>query len=263
MKQKPLFIAFSTQKGGAGKSTFTALASSLLHYAHGYNVAVIDCDYPQCSIYEMRKREIRQLENNLYYQAKAVTLLEAIDKQTYPIVCARPEEGISKANEFLASESMEYDVIFFDLPGTINNEGVVSTFLNMDYVFVPMSPSRMSMESTLSFIIPVTELIASHKQLNLKSVHLFWNRVDSRVRKEWLEHYAKIIGDFKLSLLDTVIPQSARYDKEQSVSGNDAVFLSTIFPPDKQLVKGSNMDCLIEEVKQIVGLNRNDHAGEQ
>ena len=101
-------------------------------------------------------------------------------------------------------------MVFFDLPGTINNEGVVSTFLNMDYVFVPMSPSRMSMESTLSFIIPVTELIASHKQLSLKSVHLFWNRVDSRVRKEWLEHYAKIIGDFKLSLLDTVIPQSAR-----------------------------------------------------
>ena len=79
----------------------------------------------------------------------------------------------------------------------------------------------------------------------------------------WLEHYAKIIGDFKLSLLDTVIPQSARYDKEQSVSGNDAVFLSTIFPPDKQLVRGSNIDCLIEEVKQIVGLNRNDHAREK
>ena len=88
MKQKSLFIAFSTQKGGAGKSTFTALALSLLHYAHGYNVAVIDCDYPQCSIYEMCKRKIRQLENNLYYQAKAVALLEAIDKQTYPIVCA-------------------------------------------------------------------------------------------------------------------------------------------------------------------------------
>lgn len=70
MKQKPLFIAFSTQKGGAGKSTFTALASSLLHYAHGYNVAVIDCDYPQCSIYEMRKREIRQLENNLLLSGK-------------------------------------------------------------------------------------------------------------------------------------------------------------------------------------------------
>lgn len=80
MKQKPLFIAFSTQKGGAGKSTFTALASSLLHYAHGYNVAVIGCDYPQCSIHEMRKREIRQLENNLYDQAKAVGCLFLVKK---------------------------------------------------------------------------------------------------------------------------------------------------------------------------------------
>lgn len=263
MKQKPLFIAFSTQKGGAGKSTFTALAASILHYAHGYNVAVIDCDYPQCSIYEMRKREICQLESNLHYQAKAIALLEAIDKQTYPIVCARPEEGISKAKEFISKEKMNYDVIFFDLPGTINNEGVVSTFLNMDYVFVPMSPSRMSMESTLSFIIPVSELIASHRELNLKSVHLFWNRVDGRVRKEWLAHYEKIIGDFNLSLLKTTIPQSARYDKEQSVSGNDTVFLSTIFPPDKQLIRGSNIEDLIEEVKQIVGLNRNSDGGEQ
>ena len=87
MKQKPLFVAFSTQKGGAGKSTFTALASSLLHYAHGYNVAVIDCDYPQCSIYEMRKREIRQLENNLYYQAKATRptrLSVPVPKRAYP-----------------------------------------------------------------------------------------------------------------------------------------------------------------------------------
>lgn len=84
-----------------------------------------------------------------------------------------------------------------------------------------------------------------------------------RVRKEWLAHYEKIIGDFKLSLLKTTIPQSARYDKEQSVSGNDAVFLSTIFPPDKQLIKGSNIEDLIEEVKQIVGLNRNSDGREQ
>jgi Mrp family chromosome partitioning ATPase len=28
MKQKPLFIAFSTRKGGVGKSTFTVLAAT-------------------------------------------------------------------------------------------------------------------------------------------------------------------------------------------------------------------------------------------
>lgn len=254
MKKEPLFIAFSTQKGGVGKSTFTVLVASYLHYLKGLNVAVMDCDYPQCSVYDMRKREIRQLETNLHYQSKAIALFDSLGKQTYPIVCAKPEEAILKAREFLAGEPSGYDVVFFDLPGTINNDGVISTFMSMDYVFVPMAPSRMSMESTLSFIIPVSELLAEHKDLNLKAIHLFWNRVDGRIKREWLEHYEGVIRQFGLPLIQTFIPQSVRYDKEQSIEGNDAVFLSTIFPPDKNLLKGSNLDSLVNEIMEIIHL---------
>ncbi len=39
MKQKPLFIAFCTQKGGVGKSTFAILAASWLHYLKGLKVS--------------------------------------------------------------------------------------------------------------------------------------------------------------------------------------------------------------------------------
>lgn len=255
MKKEPLFIAFSTQKGGVGKSTFTVLVASYLHYFRGLNVAVMDCDYPQCSVYEMRKREIRQLETNLHYQSKAIALFDALGKQTYPIVCAKPEEGIDKAREFLAGEPTPYDAVFFDLPGTINNDGVLSTFMAMDYVFVPMAPSRMSMESTLSFVIPVNEILTEHKEFNLKAIRLFWNRVDGRIRKEWIEHYRGVILDFGLSLMQTSIPQSVRYDKEQSIEGSDAVFLSTIFPADKALLKGSNLDLLVEEILEITHLN--------
>ena len=46
-KDKPLYVAFSTQKGGAGKTTLTVLMASYLHYVKGYDVAVIDCDFPQ------------------------------------------------------------------------------------------------------------------------------------------------------------------------------------------------------------------------
>lgn len=254
MKKEPLFIAFSTQKGGVGKSTFTVLLASYLHYLKGLNVAVLDCDYPQCSVYEMRKREIRQLETNLHYQYKAIALFDSLGKQTYPIVCAKPEEGIDKAREFLESEPIDYDVVFFDLPGTINNDGVISTFMSMDYVFVPLAPSRMSMESTLSFIIPVYELLREHKDLNLKAIHLFWNRVDGRIKKEWLEHYEGVIREFGLPLMQTAIPQSVRYDKEQSIEGSDAVFLSTIFPADKSLLKGSNLDLLVDEIFEIIHL---------
>ena len=49
-KDKPLYVAFSTQKGGAGKTTLTVLMASYLHYIKGYDVAVIDCDFPQYSI---------------------------------------------------------------------------------------------------------------------------------------------------------------------------------------------------------------------
>ena len=37
MKEKTKFVAFSTQKGGAGKTTLTVLAASYLHYVKGFN----------------------------------------------------------------------------------------------------------------------------------------------------------------------------------------------------------------------------------
>jgi len=57
MQKKTLNVAFSTQKGGAGKTTLTVLVSSYLHYVKGYHVAVIDCDFPQHSIAEMRETQ--------------------------------------------------------------------------------------------------------------------------------------------------------------------------------------------------------------
>ena len=39
-EKTPLYVAFSTQKGGVGKTTFTVLAASYLYYLKGYDVAV-------------------------------------------------------------------------------------------------------------------------------------------------------------------------------------------------------------------------------
>ena len=108
MKQT-LFIAFSTQKGGVGKTTFTTLAASCLHCVYGYNVAVMDCDYPQWSIHSMRKREAEQLQTNAFYQQKAVSMFETLGKGTYPVICTRPDnDALARAEEFLTSEQTEY-----------------------------------------------------------------------------------------------------------------------------------------------------------
>nr|WP_281512072.1 ParA family protein [Alistipes finegoldii] len=38
-------ISICNQKGGVGKSTFTVLLASYLHYIVGHDVLVVDCDY--------------------------------------------------------------------------------------------------------------------------------------------------------------------------------------------------------------------------
>ena len=94
MEKKALNLAFSTQKGGAGKTTLTVLAASYLHYLCGYDVVVIDCDFPQHSISEMRERDLKMaLEDEHYklmaykqfqlYKRKLMRLLKAVLKMQW------------------------------------------------------------------------------------------------------------------------------------------------------------------------------------
>lgn len=255
--RQPLYIAICTQKGGAGKSVFTTLVASYLHYVKGYNVAVIDCDYPQWSIYKMRQREAEQIERNSFYQKKAEDFFSGLNKPTYPIVPGQPETGLQQARDFLASEEQAYDVVLFDLPGTVNNESVVQAYFAMDYLFVPIMTSRINMESTLPFIISTNEMLTINQgNIKLRGIYPFWNRITGREKQELLDYYENAILGLGISILKAKIPQSVRYDREQSIEGNGYLFLSTIFPPDKPLLKGSNLDLLADEIIQITNLQQ-------
>ena len=86
MKDKEtLLVAFSTQKGGAGKTTLTVLMASYFHYVKGMNVAVIDCDYPQFSIVDLRARDMRNIERNPNLKKLAYENFNSIQKKAYPI----------------------------------------------------------------------------------------------------------------------------------------------------------------------------------
>ena len=121
MKKKPVFIAFSTQKGGVGKTTFTVLTASYLHYACGYNLIVVDCDYPQFSINAMRQRDAQGVDRNPALQELAATQFSELQKPTYTILCATAEAAVDTVREYLDTHEPDTDFVFFDLPGTINN----------------------------------------------------------------------------------------------------------------------------------------------
>ena len=92
-EKETLYIAFSTQKGGAGKTTLTVLAASYLHYVKGLNVAVVDCDYPQHSIAEMRKRDLKTVMEDEHYKAMAYRQLQRIGKKAYPVIEGTAEDA--------------------------------------------------------------------------------------------------------------------------------------------------------------------------
>lgn len=253
MKQETLFVAFSTQKGGAGKTTFTVLAASYLHYLKEYNVAVVDCDYPQHSIDKMRKRDAQQIETDEMYKQMAFTQFKRLGKKAFPIINSTPEKAIEMANEFLGSDSRRFDVVFFDLPGTVNSPGVLRSLASMDYVFTPINADRLVLESSLAFALSVNELLVTNPQIRLKGLHLFWNKVDGREKTDLYEIYEKSINEFGLPLLKTFIPDTTRYKKELSGDGRP-VFRSTLFPADKRLLRGSRLEELLIEIAHIIKL---------
>jgi len=150
-KKKTLKISFSTPKGGVGKSTMTALLSSVLHYRLGFNVLVMDCDFPQHSLANMRERDLKTIMQNDYHKRAAMKLYQSINKKAYPIISCKPEDALSKALEYVNQSAIEPDITFFDLPGTANTKGVLTTLRTMDFIFSPISADRLVMESTLSF----------------------------------------------------------------------------------------------------------------
>lgn len=112
MEKKNLCIAFSTQKGGAGKTTLTVLVASYLHYVKGYDVAVVDCDYPQYSIAEMRERDLRMATDDDYYKSMAYEQFTRLGKKMYPVIRAfprrlrkRPKPCCRKVNTILSSST--------------------------------------------------------------------------------------------------------------------------------------------------------------
>lgn len=253
MKHETLFVAFSTQKGGAGKTTFTVLAASYLHYLKDYNIAVMDCDYPQHSIDKMRKRDAEQIETDDNYKQMAYNQFKRLNKKAFPIINSTPEKAIEVAENFLENDTRNFDIVFFDLPGTVNSPGVLRSLANMDYIFTPISADRLVLESSLAFALSVNERLVTNPQIRLKGLHLFWNKVNGREKTDLYDIYEKSINEFGLPLLKTFIPDTTRYKKELTSDGK-ALFRSTLFPADKRMLKGSNLEELLIEIAHIIKL---------
>ncbi len=176
-----------------------------------------------------------------------------INKRAYTVLSARPDEAKEVADKFLEDSDMEYDIVFFDLPGTVNTTGIFKSLMNMDYIFTPIVADWMVMQSSLSFATSIQDFIKGKKEIPLKGLYLMWNMVDNRVSKELFVLYNEIMKRLKLNVLKTVMPFTNRYSKELSATGKP-FFRCTLFPPAQNVIQGSNIDVLANEISKIIKL---------
>ncbi|MGL4364633.1 MAG: ParA family protein [Bacteroidales bacterium] len=253
MKEKPIYISFATQKGGAGKTGFTILAASILHYTMGYNVAVIDCDYPQNSVLRMRTRDLEHLKNSDFYKNLAHKQFTSIQKKIYSIIQCDAKSGLSKATE-LCKQEPELDIILFDLPGTVNQEGVLSLLANMDHIFCPIVADRVVMASSVNFALEVKKNIMD-TGVGIQNIFMFWNLVDARERTNIYKAYEEFLKQYNLPILNTRIPYLVRFRKE--IMDTEDVFRCTIFPASTNLQRDSKIGDLIKEICSKINLGSN------
>jgi ATPases involved in chromosome partitioning len=251
MKQT-LLVAMSNQKGGVGKSVVTILLAGYLHYVKNKNVAIVDCDTLQYSVSHMRKRDMQTVDKTDEYKQLMMVQWDRIKKKAYTVVESSPSEARSKINELLETNP-ELDIILVDLPGSLSSEGVFKTIINMDYVLTPIIADRIIMQSTMSFATAVLDYLKGKPEIPLKDFLFFWNRVDRRASTEVYDAYKKIMERLNLKVLNTVLPESRRFDKELSMKGKP-FFRSTLFPPPAKMLKGSQIEELADELCEFLKL---------
>ena len=231
----------------------TILAADWLYYRAGLNIAVVDCDFPQHSIDELRNREKEILASNDTYKLMMMRQFNTVNKKAYPILRCRPDTAISEVKNLIEYADTEYDVILFDLPGTINTAGVIYIMSSLDYMFVPMRADRLIMQSTLYFAKTINERFIQNPAANTKGVYLFWNMVDRREKPDLYTSFEKLLDKLNLSHFKTRIPMRSKFNKELPDSGTN-VYRSTIFVPDASFLTECGFTSLMQEVRDIIKL---------
>src|SRR5699024_9344598 len=101
-------------------------------YTVGYDMLVVDCDYPQWSIHAQRERELEAVGYNDYYKLLMVRQFKATGRRIWPVVRCMPTEALREVDRILQG-GYRPRIVFYDQPGTVNAEGVIASLASKFY----------------------------------------------------------------------------------------------------------------------------------
>ena len=176
-------------------------------------------------------------------------------QKAYPIIRTEPVSAISDVKQYMGRNGDKFDLVFFDLPGTLNADGVIRTVAAMEHLFIPIKADRIVVESAIMFAKVIHEQLMRQGKSNIKTIGLFWSMVDRRERTRLFDVYEDVIVSFGLPILLSRLPVRSKFSKELE-TGNNGIYRSTLLAPDPAFIRDCQLDKLADEILSIIKLNR-------
>jgi chromosome partitioning protein len=195
-----MIVLFGNQKGGVGKSTLTVLSGNHLSVEKKLPVTVIDMDYQQSIVQKFQKAKV--LENAEPYDVVPSNL------ESYPVL-----------RDVLTRNSK--DVVLIDLPGKLDDDGLIEVFKSADLVICPFAYDEFTFESTVLFALVL-------KKVNPKiDVFFVPNRIKANVKFEILTEVNIQLSRF--GKLTSLIPD--RIDFQRITTFHTPITLNPVITP--------------------------------
>lgn len=143
-------IGFGNRKGGTGKTSAANAFACYLAYSGlypGLKIAGIDLD-PMMSWADMRNDDIDEYEELVLEGKLTNEEKEEKEDKMFDLFAEPVESFPQKIDQY----DMDYDILLLDLPGTIDQKGVIEIYSYVDQIVIPTDLTRHDVNGTIDFV---------------------------------------------------------------------------------------------------------------
>ena len=201
-------LTFFSEKGGTGKTSLTMLTANYLSYNPDVHLKVCIFDADQSgNLAGCRTRDV-------------LNMSEERKQSIYPVyeVPRFSEDNRSAMVKYIAwlnelKENEDYDFIFIDLPGNVNDYFTKNFILSdiLDLMIVVCEPEPQTVFSDLRLIRALINNPAIKIQF---PIYLLWNKCHTRRPQAYYDYYNNVFRGDDITVLDTRIRLTTDFSNE-------------------------------------------------
>lgn len=228
MGKETKVLSFASSKGGVGKSTLATVCANYLHNETGLSVAVIDADFGQNTIEDLRNEELKEDK-----------FADVDQEALYPIIVCTPDEVSEIYDQELDGV---YDIVIIDLPGSLIVEGVTKAYTIVDHLFIPTKYGKAEIGALLLFIEVINDTLLPRRREMGKTMGITGVLNDINTQFTEYKAFVEIKDNLPIPFMNVDLPRS-----EQTFIRNFSTILTYEYIPRKGLLRR-----WCEEIMEII-----------